>query len=174
MSAVPSIQPTTSGGGDSSSDTISTATIIYIVGGILGGLVLLVILYFLRMFYLQCIKPDHRDIVSLATIYHNDDNDPKNLLNHAQKDTDLESLRSASQRSLQSEASNRNFSPIIAGKKSLAERDSSEKLQRNPSFSSAVKDIAKNRFPPGTVDWFLSSDFTVDFNAVKLLDVLAK
>jgi hypothetical protein len=47
-------------------------------------------------------------------------------------------------------------------------------MQKNPSFSATAKEAAEKRFPEGTVDWFLSSDFNVDYESVKVLDLIAK
>ena len=47
-------------------------------------------------------------------------------------------------------------------------------VHNNPSFSSGAKDGADKRFPEGTVDWYISSDFNVEYNDVELLNVVAK
>lgn len=44
----------------------------------------------------------------------------------------------------------------------------------NPSFSKGAKDAAEHRFPDGTVDWYMSSDFNIDYDSVELLDLVAK
>ena len=41
-------------------------------------------------------------------------------------------------------------------------------------FSVGARKIAEKRFPNGTVDWFEPMDFTIDYESVKLLELVAK
>lgn len=52
--------------------------------------------------------------------------------------------------------------------------DNNIKTQKNPSFSSGAQDAADKRFPDGTVDWFISADFNVDYNSVEIEELIAK
>lgn len=42
------------------------------------------------------------------------------------------------------------------------------------SFSSSARASAEKRFPGGTLDWFLTSDFSIDCTSISLLDQIAK
>lgn len=46
--------------------------------------------------------------------------------------------------------------------------------QKQRRFSIAAREGADKRFPDGTLDWFESSDFSIDFHSVALKEQLAK
>ena len=159
-SIIPTVSPNTS------DEFWTTNVIIYVVcGGVGGILLILVSIIILKILISKCYnKHRSHDAISLTHIY---DKVVKGTnVAHAQEETDRDSLRIASN----SISRDKSFKYI--SKRTV--HDSSDKVQKNPSFSKNVKEMARNRFPDGTVDWFLSSDFNIDSTAVKLLDILAK
>ena len=49
-----------------------------------------------------------------------------------------------------------------------------ERDNAHTAFSIGARKSAEKRFPNGTVDWFEPIDFTIDYDSVKLLELVAK